>query len=286
MNKIKGVLLLFFTLLIFTSLDLTAFASQDDLWDSYSIPSSRQKELLLDEADLLTTEEEQAVLQELYSVSKIRKCNVAILTVDDHTGPIEDFADDYFDYNAMGADYDGSGILFVLSMYDREWAISTAGKAMYAFTDYGQEELMDNLSPYLGSDKYYDAFLTYTRICDNYLQQYDNGSAIDINNTYHSQTDYLKLLLISILGGFGIALVPILIMKSQLHTVHSKANASGYQSHQGLNMISHEDRFVTSRVTHTPIPQNNDSSRGGGHGGSTFHTSSSGTSHGGSHGHF
>lgn len=286
MNKINKVLLLFLALFIFTSFNITAYADYDELWNSYSIPSSRQKELLLDEADLLSDDEEQTILQKLYTVSQNRECNIAILTVDDHTGPIQDFSDDYFDYNAMGADYDGNGILFMLSMYDREWAISTAGKAKYAFTDYGQEELVDRMSPYLSDDEYYDAFMSYADICDIYLQEYDNGYAIDVNNPYHTQYDYLKLLLISLLCGFGVALIPILVMKSQLHTVHSKSNASGYQSHQGLNMISHEDRFITSRITHTPIPRNDNSSRGGGHGGSTIHTSSSGTSHGGSHGHF
>ena len=286
MKKIKGFLLLSITLLIMPLFSITAYADGEQLWDSYEIPSSRQKELLLDKADLLTDDEETDLLELLESVSQKRQCNIVVLTVDDHTGPIQDYADDYFDYNGFGADYNDSGILFMLSMYDREWAISTSGEAIYAFTDYGQEELIDSMLPYLSDGDYYRAFTTYAEMCDDYLESYENGSAIDVDNAYRSRGSGIKLLLISLLCGFGSALIPIFFMGSQLKTVHSKANASGYQSHQGLNMRSHEDRYVTTRVTHTPLPKDDDSSRSHGSGGSSIHTSSSGHSHGGSHGHF
>jgi uncharacterized protein len=285
MKKIKGFLLLSITLLIIPLFSITARADAEDLWDSYDVPSSRQKELLVDKADLLTDDEEADLLQLLESVSQNRQCNIVVLTVDDYTGPIQDYADDYFDYNGFGADYNDSGILFMLCMGTREWAFSTSGEGIYAFTDYGQEELIDNILPYLSDGDYYRAFTTYAKMCDDYLGSYEDGAAIDVDNTYRSSGDNIKLILISLLCGFGAALIPIFFMGAQLKTVHSQANAAGYQSHQGLNMKSHEDRYVTTRVTHTPIPKDNDS-RSHSSGGSSTHTSSSGHSHGGSHGHF
>ena len=126
-------------------LPVRALAS-DQLWDSNTKPATRQKPRLVDNADLLTDSEEKDLLKTLDSLSEKWRCNIVILTVQSHDGYIQDFADDYFDYNGFGADYNGSGILFMLSMEDRSWAISTAGDAIYAFTDYGQEYMVNQKS--------------------------------------------------------------------------------------------------------------------------------------------
>ena len=283
MKNFKKIFILLFILLVFPFSGIVAQASDNVLWDSYTVPSTRQKPRLYDGAELLTREEQEDILNRLDSVSQKWSCNVAILTVDDHNGPIQDYADDYFDYNGFGADYNDSGILFMLSMYDREWAFSTSGDAVGAFTDYGQEVLIDSMLSSLSDGDYYDAFKIYTDKADDFLYQYNNEEAYDVNNTYRTSGDILHTLLISVLIGFGIALIPILVMKSQLQTVHKQVNASGYQSHQGINMRFHEDRYVRTHVSHRPIPQESSSRSSGG---SLTHTSSSGSSHGGSHGHF
>lgn len=276
--------------LLLVVLFLTLFAGNafayynDQLWDSYEIPQTRQKERLVDNAGLLSSEEEAALLQRLNSLSATHNSNIAILTVNHHTGSIQDYADDYFDYNGFGADYDSSGILFMLSMGDREWAISTSGTAISAFTDYGQEQMMDKMLEDLSYGDYYDAFNIYCDSFDKYYEMYENGTPYDINNT-HSDSDLVKALLICIVIGFILAAIPIFGMISSLHTVKMQSSAAGYQSHAGIHLDLHKDCFIRTATSRTPIPRNDDS-RGGGGGGSSIHTSSSGGSHGGSHGHF
>lgn len=258
-------------------------ASDTVLWDSYTMPSTRQKERLLDNAELLSDSQRQDILNKLNEMSQRHSCNIVVLTVNKHSGPIQDYADDYFDYNGFQADYNGSGVLFMLSMADREWAISTCGNGITAFTDYGQNYMMSKMKPYLSSDDYYNAFLKYIEVSDFLLTQFENGTPYDVGYKDTSPEALTKAAFICIAIGLLVALIPIAIMASQLKNVHLSGNAAGYQCHNGLHMTLHKDTYLRSSTSRTRIPDQRSS---GGGGGSSVHFSSSGSSHGGSHGHF
>ena len=285
-NKRYSALALVLILAFIFLMPVSAYAAEV-LWDSYEIPSSRQKELVYDNADLLTDSDEAALLQQFSNISSKWNCNVALLTTNSHTGPIQDYADDYFDYNGFGADYNKTGILFMLSMEDREWAISTSGEAIQAFTDYGQEYMMDKVMPYLRDGDYYEAFEKYGDVCDYLLGLYAQGTPYDVGyKAPRTSADTVRTVLLSILIGLVVALIPIGVMKSQLKTVAPANNASAYQSSKGINLRVKEDHFIRKTLTKTPIPKDTGSKGGSFGGGSSTHSSSSGSSHGGSHGHF
>ncbi len=269
-------------------LETDSYADSSDLWDSYNIPSSRQKPRLLDNADLLSTDEEKALEANLDALSQKWKSNVCILTVDSHSGPIQAFADDYFDYNGFGADYNDSGVLFMLSMRDREWAISTSGSAIQVYTDYGQSEMMDQMIPYLKDRSYYGAFNKFLEISDRYYDLYSKGTPFDVGyKPPLTRNDIIQMILISLAIGFGIAIIPIVVMASHLKTVKRQLAANDYRSHDGLVVSTHLDTFIRSSVTRHRRDTDSGGSRGGHYGGgSSTHHSSSGHSHGGSHGHF
>ncbi|RKM54634.1 TPM domain-containing protein [Butyrivibrio sp. X503] len=288
---LKYITIAFSVVFLSLILQVPAQATSTDLWDSYNIPSTRQKPRLLDNADLLSPSEEKDILQKLDSLSETRKSNICILTTPSHTGPIEAFSDDYFDYNGFGADYNDSGVLFMLSMEDREWAISTSGDAIYAFTDYGQEEMMEQIFPSLKSGSYYDAFCKYIEVSDRYLDLYSKGTPYDIGyKPPKTIDDYIRFIIISLLIGLGVAVIPVGFMAAELKTVIRKPSANDYRSHDGLIVSRHNDVYMRSHVTRHM--RNTDSGGGSGYrsshhsGGSSIHHSSSGHSHGGSHGHF
>lgn len=267
----------------FLSAPIGALAFDDEvMWDEYEIPSSRQKDRFVDAANLLSESTRKELQDRMDEVSERWQCNIIILTVDEHTGPIQDYADDYFDYNGFGTDYDGSGVLFMLSMDDREWAISTSGNAIAAFTDYGQEKMMDDMLPDLGDGYYYSAFNTYIDTADRYLELYENGTPFDVGIRNATAEEMRGAFVVCIIIGLIIGLIPVGIMISALTTVRSNSSASGYQSHSGIKMKFHQDTYLRSTVSKAPIPKEDSRSSGG----SSIHTSSSGSSHGGSHGHF
>ena len=93
---------------------------------------------IVDNADLLTDAEEADLEAKAQDLADRYDMDVAILTVDSTYGSyIESYADDYYDNNGYGIGPDYSGVLLVLAMDTREWAISTCGDTIYALTDYG-----------------------------------------------------------------------------------------------------------------------------------------------------
>ena len=290
-NKHIHILGLFVAVFICFFTSLPVHADQTPLWDDYSIPATRQKERLLDQAELLSSSEKATILSKLNELSEKQRCNIVILTVTSHSGSIEAFADDYFDYNGFGADYNDAGVLFVLSMDTREWAISTSGDGISAFTDYGQEEMTDEMLPYLKDGDYYGAFEVYIEKADHYLDLFHAGTPYDIEEgsgtSYDSGSTYdpKSHIFLSIIIGLATAIIPIGVMASKLNTVHINNSASEYRTHDGIHMKVHTDTFITSSVSRVRKSEDNGSRSHSG-GGSTFHTSSSGHSHGGSHGHF
>ena len=88
--------------------------------------------------------------------------------------------------------------------------------------------------------------------------------------------------------GLAAGLIVALSLKSQLTSVAPQAMANAYAKKGSLNVTERTDLFLYHNITRTAKPKDNEGSSGGhSHsGGSSTHTSSSGRSHGGSHGHF
>ena len=280
--RIFAGILVAFLLIAFITPAIKSFA-YDKLWDSNTIPATRVKPRVVDNANLLSDSEEKELIELLEKVSKEHKTSLAILTVEDHDGTIRDFADDYFDYNGFCSEYDESGAVFVISMADREWYLSTSGSAVKAITDYGRDKLSEKMMPDLKDGDYAAAFKTYANRVDEYFDMYEMGKPFDVGSKTNSEL--LKYFIISVLAALVVALIPVFCMVASLNNVHAKQSASDYHAGGGVNLRVHEDRFITSHVTKTAIPQSDSRSSGGG-GGSSVHISSSGHSHGGGGGHF
>ena len=124
------------------------------------IPEELQKPLLVDEAGLLTEEESSALLNKLEDISRRYENEVGIVTVNSLEGKTaEAYADDYYDYNGYGYGENDDGLLLLISMGEREWAISTYGYShTTAFTDAGLEYIRGEFQSKLSSGEYAKAF--------------------------------------------------------------------------------------------------------------------------------
>ena len=81
---------------------------------------------VVDEADLLTDDEESMLMATLDGISQEHLVDVVVVTVDS-TGektPME-YADDYFDYNGYGFGENFDGVILLVSMEYSDWWIST-----------------------------------------------------------------------------------------------------------------------------------------------------------------
>lgn len=132
--------------------------------DTQSTPQKEVSsyERLKDEAGLLSEDEADSLLAQLDEISERQSCDVIVVTVASLDGKTaESYADDYFDFNGYGLGQDGDGILLLLSMEDRDWAISTHGFAITAFTDAGQDYMTDHFLSYISDGEYAQGFQKY-----------------------------------------------------------------------------------------------------------------------------
>ena len=272
-------------------LPCSAFASETDL------PK------VVDNGNLLTTEEENQLEQRARSLTETLEIDIIIVTVNSLDGKdVQAYADDYYDNNGYGIGPDYSGVLMMLAMDTREWAISTCGDAIYALTDYGLEALFRSMANDLSEGEYYSAFDTYLNELPRYFEAFENGDPIDGYHggydgpgSYEPGTqddiiyydpepdagDYLRIIFTSLFSGSAVGGIAILVMRGQMNTAKAQSGASSYLRDGSFRLTRHLDLFLYSRVNRTRRQQSS-----GGGGGSSVHRSSGGRSHGGGHGRF
>ena len=262
---------------------------------------------VIDNAGLLTYAESEDLAAKIAGITERHGCDIVILTVYYTDGKeIMDYADDFYDYGGLSASSDKSygwgssrdGLILVVNMGEREWWISTCGRAIDVFTDYGIELLGGTLGGYLGSGDYAAGFEAFLDQCEDDLVAYERGDPVDTwfpdppddyyNPGSRAKKEFSPVPYLVCLGvGLLIAAIVTSSMKSKLKTSVPRKRADDYILRDTFDLMAKEDVFLYSHTTSTPRNTDSGSRSGGGHyGGSSSHTSSSGSSHGGGGGHF
>lgn len=268
MNVKKSIISLLLALLFCVTALSSAFALSD-------LPR------VVDDADLLTSNEEKTLLSKLDEISTRQKLDIVVVTVNSLGGktPME-YADDFFDYNGYGFNAERDGILLLVSMENRDWWISTSGYGIEAFTDAGIEYISDKFIDDLSDGYYADAFNTYAELCDEFITQAKSGEPYDVGNLPKEPFDFLTSLIIALVIGFAVALVIVNSMRNKLKTVQFSKEADNYVKENSMNVTESRDMFLYRHVSRSARSNDSDS------GGSSTHTSSSGSTHGGGGGKF
>lgn len=257
------------------------------------LPVSAEEEIfVIDHADLLTDTEEMALQETISDLRWIYEMDIVILTEQGLNGKRpQDHADDYYDFNGYAED----GLLFLLSMEERDWYISTCGGARYVLTDYGIQQVGEAVVPYLAEGSYFEAFELFLAALPKYFDAYVSGSPIDgyadySGDYYHGDQEeilyyeepFTPSLFVALLIGVVAAAISVLVMRLSMNTRKPQRNASVYMKQHSYALTQHRDLFLYSNVSKVRRQQNNNSSGGG----SSVHRSSSGRSHGGGGGKF
>lgn len=277
---------------------------------SLAVGVSADSRKVIDEAELLSEEERSSLESYAQHLTDTYDTDVIILTVWSMDGKDpESFADDYYDEHGCGIGNDHTGILFMLSMEYRDWAISTCGNAIYAVTDYGVEEFFSAAAPDLSEGNYYEAFYAYLAQLEVFLNAMKEGNPIDDypyeytgpgSYEHGTQEDiyyyddlesgprfgFFNAIISAVTGVFS-ALIGLSGMKRGMKTAVQQSGAGSYVD-GNVNITTRMDIYKFSNTTRTPRNTDTGSRGGGGHsgGGSSVHHSSGGVSHGGGHGKF
>lgn len=250
MKKLLSSLVLFLTLTL--TIAPSVFAANDKL------------DLVTDAAYLLTDDQFLELNYRADEISQKYECDVVVITLGesgyDDTYALAKYL--YDEYN-IGYGPDGSCLILLLDMENRDYALVAYGYGNTAFTDYGKDIMLDNhILPLLSKDKYFEAFSAYYDVAEEYLQMSQAGSPFDKNTdpNYGKIGTPVKLGIMFILPSL-IAFFVCGTWKRQMKTAVLAKNASNYIPQNGFALIAQDDRFLYRTETRRKIEK---SSSGGG----------------------
>ena len=223
-------------------------------------PTGADMNYIFDLSDQLSYEEWAELEARAADISQRHGCGVYAAFVDDFTeygGGNDVYKTTYQLYHAselgMGADRDG--IIILLSMDDRDYAMFVYGDhAEYAFDRYGQKELEDAFLGYFGDNDWYGGVSHYLDTCDEYLTRAEEGKPVRKNT--------LPMYIIVVAASCAIAGGICLMLKWKMKTVHQKAEANEYVAAGGLNLTKQYDRYTHTTETRRKVHDDSDSDSG------------------------
>lgn len=269
MKMKKNIFCIMFALLLCLSAVCSAFAEGD-------MPR------LTDGAGLLSADERDELLGLLNEISERQKTDIVVVTTDTLDGKTPaDYADAFYDHNGFGYGEEHDGVLLLVSMEDRDWYLSTCGFGITAITDDGLDYISGKFLPFMQDGDYGKAFLTYAKLCDEFISTAKEGNPYD--GTHMPKEPFnVKFWLLAAVGvGIAVSLIVTGIMKSKLKSVSFQNSAASYVKANSLRITESRDMFLYHTVSRREKPKTSSGS-----GGSSTHTSSSGTTHGGGGGKF
>ena len=238
---------------------------------------------IMDDADLLSNEEEQTLLSDCMEAETTYACGVYIVTVQDFTvygsnDPYEAATKLYTQYD-LGVGENRDGILLMLSMAERDYSVVTHG--YYANAVFDNSTLDEICSGFLSEfrfDDWYNGFASFTEDClaelrvyeinqknyygEDYQSYYNPGTlSLDERLLHMPESYWLVVLLVPPV----IALVVVLIMKRGMRTAGIATRAGAYIPKGGVDLRVRQDAYThtTTRVIHH---ESNHGSGGGGGG--------------------
>ena len=228
---------------------------------------------VVDYAGLLSESQVNNLSNKLDSIASKYGVDVVIYTDDSLYGLTpQACADAFYDES----DY-ADGIVFMLNMESRDWAMSTRGFGITAFTDAGQAYIMDEIKSYLSDNDYYTAFDKFADLADDFVKHAKDGKPYDSGNLPKKPFKAVQDAIIALLAGLGVGGIRAGSLKAETQTVRRATKASSYLM-GNIQLTNSNEIFRGSELR--PIQRSSESS------GSTTHVSSSGVTHGGSSGKF
>ncbi len=218
------------------------------------------EDLLRDEAGLLDASQEAALETMLAEISHENQVQISIFTYPSMEY-IEEIVMDTYLSCGLGYGENNDGVLLMISMDPRNYAMYTMGMADDAIYDSVAEGIETDLVADLQVEDYYGAFAGFAQSC---------GEAVKDYQTF----DFGFNLILALVIGVVIGLIVALILKGQLKSVRMQKQANVYIKPGSMRLTVQSDLFLYRNVVRTKKPTNNSSGGRSGGGGGTVRSGS------------
>ena len=219
-----------------------------------------------DAVGLLTQEEVLALEAQAEQIAEDYGCAPYILVLENY----RDYEDTYdvfeagmnlYERLALGCGPEKNGLLLMLSMAERDYALVTYGSVTHrAFTDFGQDYLTDQFLDNFRQNDWAGGFRDYLDTSAWLLEQARNGTPYDVNSVEDEPVFNFFIILVPLV----LALVVCVVLMLQMKTAKLKTEARDYMTQNGTEMRVVQDIFTHRTVTRQVIQSENKGSGGGG----------------------
>ena len=216
-----------------------------------------QLSYVTDAAELLSENENMRLEKMAESVSQKYGVGIYIVTVEDyrefHSEGVYKATYTIYHQYTMGEGPNRDGIMLLLSMDDRDWAMFCYGsRCEYAFNSYGQQKLEKVFLDNFRDNDWYGGFEDYIKECNSYLEKAAAGKPVRAS----------ALIPCLIVAGLSllVAAVIVTVIWEKMNSVSKKVTANAYIS-EALQLTEQTDRFTHKTTSRRKIER---SSSGGG----------------------
>ena len=222
-------------------------------------------EYIFDQNGSLSDEEWLDLETRAKGIVENRNVGIYFVIVDDYTeygnGSVYEVTYQLYNDNQLGIGENNDGIIVLLSMRDRDYAMFVKGDyAQYAFNEYGKTQLEEAFLCDFGNNDWYVGINNYLNTCDKYLAMAEEGKPLRASYWLH----FVLVIGGSCLIAGGICYLFVRSMK----TVHQKVEANRYIAKGGLKLTQQYDRYTHTTETRVKIEKessgNSSSESGGG----------------------
>ena len=289
----KRFLTLFLSVLLIGCLSLSVFA--EDGLTIQIVGTENDAAYVIDNANILSDSEEAELNRLAEEISLRQSCNVRILTENSiGTSTPDEYAESCYESRGFGYGEERSGILFLLSMEQRDWCLYRQGETARQAISFDETEyLWSKCSANISGGNYFAGFRSYLSTADTMLSAYhgtldeaaqkayqegfeaflQSSEEPSPSRTVRQRPGVVKTTVIALIVGFLLAFLFSGSLRSQLKSVRMKYNAASYRRPDSMHLDVNRDIYLYANTTSRVIaPQ-----RAGGSEGSSHVTTSTGT---------
>ncbi len=248
--KLKLLLLLFILTLVPT---LSISANETRIYDG---------------DDLISSEIEQELEEQLAYIYETYQLDVYIVTTFSLEGEAAStYAENMYYYYDFGYGNNKDGLLLLLSLEYRDWAITTEGFGDVAYNNYALDQFEENILHYFSDGEYEKGFSEYVDMVEAYAKQARTGDEYDYSNQYRGTMYYVIGFGIVMLVGIFAAVGYVVYLFTQMNNVVAQKEAKAYIDKDSFLLHDKSDQFLYSTVTKVIRPKSNSSGSSGSSGG-------------------
>lgn len=235
-----------------------------------ALASSYNPETVFDYADLLTTEEEDA-LRNLSKEYEAYNMSAIFLTTADAEGKTSmAYSDDFYDNNNFKSD----GVLFMIDMDNREVYVNTVGMGITIISDYEVERILDAGYTYVGNEQYFECLRGMSNYTYGVIDNYEESQEA-VSELQWSKPAEIVLTVIS--GSLPAPIIVIIVLTVKHKKANRQISAENYMG-SDFHVKNKDVSYMGCRQEVLRGYYRQQSSSGGG---GSSHRSAGGISHGG-----